>query len=139
MVDLYLLVQGCWGRKVEPRDFYTSLAEQLIDNKYGKMRLRGQGRKRTQVELLLEYRTNLGGAIPPKLQLSTPTPTKRWKKSNAKHLLQGKCMTCGKLTTYFVEYVVISIPHMKRSSFGFATNPIKSAWVLISARLIQKR
>ena len=67
MVDSYLLAQGCWDRKVELRDFYTSLAEQLINNEYGRMRLQGQGSKRTQAELLSENQRNFGGAIPPKL------------------------------------------------------------------------
>ena len=116
IVDAFLLAQGCWEKKVDPRDFYSRLAEELIDNKYGQMRLQ-RGRKRTQAEMVPESPRIQHGVVPPELQLSAPTPTKRTKMGNSKHLLQGKCMVCSKLTTWVCRVCRNMYPPHEKKQF----------------------
>ena len=96
-VDAYLLAKGCRSEPIEMRDFFSILAEQLIDNKYSERETRSWRRRR---QILKAREVEKLTTLHPSRQLTAPTPTKRRKKGNKKHLLQGRCMVCGKSTTH---------------------------------------
>jgi len=97
VVDSFLLMQGCQGNWLVQRQYYQLLAQDLIDNQYDTIGLRP--RKRTAAEI--EEESCFG---PDKsLHLTSPTPTKKMKKGNKKHRMQGLCMVCKhKRKTSFV-------------------------------------
>jgi len=95
IVDSFLLMQGCHGssKAMDQRLFYEKLAEELIDNTHDTVGLRP--RKRSAAAAAPE------ASLPRvELHLTSPTPTKKKKKSNKKHRLQGRCMHCGKSTSW---------------------------------------
>ena len=86
---------------IPERDFYSRLAEQLIDNQYDNRNLRARSKRSTDAELLLqELDSNSShNSIPSNQQLLGVTPTKRHKANHPKHLLQGRCKSCDALAT----------------------------------------
>ena len=109
VVDAYLLMQGTQGDSMEQRQFYELLAEQLIDNTYDVVGLRSRTKRRvgdddgtvSTATSTLKTIDALDAHCPKKaLHLTAPTPTKKRKKNNKKHKAQGRCMICGKHTSF---------------------------------------
>lgn len=100
VVDSFYLFCGVHGgvTKVSARSYYEQLAEQLIENDYDCMSLCRHHEEVDELERALMAQ----GApmLDPVKQLTAPTPTKRHKKNNPKHRVQGRCMVCTKLTSH---------------------------------------
>jgi len=90
--------QGSKGLVNDERHFYELLLEQLIDNKLDCNCTATRGKRRTNAEMLLQEQQNVD-SVPSHLQLVSVTPTKRFKKSNPNHRLQGRCIVCDKPAT----------------------------------------
>jgi Transposase IS4 len=98
VVDAYLLAVGCQGAAAWPTsgDFFTQLAEDLIENKYEARALR---RREQRVDNSLAAQKGLAmaapvAALPAAMQLVGATPTKRRKRAEPTNRAQGRCMAC---------------------------------------------
>jgi len=101
-VDAWFLFKGirrgAKGPYSDERHFYEMLIEELIDNTLDQTQAttRGRGKRRTDVEILLQEQDP--NSIPSHQQLIGVTPTKRYKK-NKSHRLQGRCLVCDRPAT----------------------------------------
>jgi hypothetical protein len=97
VVDAYQLALGCQGRNngnhtCEPRQFFETLAAELIENDYDRRALRKRQDREDGDEPRAEKRPVI--VLEASKHLTAPTPTKRRKKSNHRHREQGRCMVC---------------------------------------------
>jgi len=83
-------------RPTNEREFFSRLAEQLIDNTFDTRDLR---HRKSRSEAARESASH-SHTIPSSQQLIGTTPTKRHKKNHPKHLLQGRCLVCRSLSTH---------------------------------------
>jgi hypothetical protein len=108
IVDSFLLMQGTQGDSMEQRLFYELLAQELIDNTYDVVALRPRKRINDDGTVTTTASSLTGQTIDPfeahcprkAFHLTAPTPTKKMKKNNKKHKAQGRCMMCGKHTSF---------------------------------------
>jgi Transposase IS4 len=117
VVDAYHLYAGIREgfTCLDSRGYFTSLAEQLIDNDYDRMTLR---RRREEDHALEKAIEEQGGILEPSKQRTAPTPTKRMKRMHPTHRLQGNCMVCKKNTV-----------HVCRECQQFSADGKKQYWI----------
>jgi hypothetical protein len=101
VVDSYLLAVGCQGgsKYDTAGEFFTQLAEELIENTYEKRSMR---KKHERVANNLAFTTGIkieDVALPACRHLIGCTPTKRRKKAQPLNRAQGRCMTCKEPTS----------------------------------------
>ena len=82
---------------INERSFFEALIEQLIDNTFNSSSPSTRKRS-TDAELLLRAQED-PLSVPSQSQLIGITPTKRFKKNNSNHRMQGRCLVCQRPAT----------------------------------------
>lgn len=103
IVDTWLVFKGATCSSESQQDFYTYLAEELIDNTYDQVGGASSTRTRSSTTTSPEIVNKATGAGKSGIYTHL-TPTKRKRKTKdgvfTNHSLQGRCRMCGLKTRY---------------------------------------
>jgi len=103
VVDTYYVYNYCSGKTENPNQFFTSLAEEMIDNTYDLTATRARSSQEPQ-DMITPLRPS------PYL---TPTKRKRRRKDGTETSLtmQGDCKVCAKSTTWLCKSCKVENPY----------------------------
>jgi ribosomal protein L37AE/L43A len=122
VVDAYLLAAGCQGSHAYSgcaKNFFAKLSEDLIENKLDQRNLRKRAERQQDV-------VAVAPDVPAHKQLIAPTPTKRFKKNNPTHRVQGRCMVCGKYSVHVCRECQLLYPKREDKQFWICDKPGKT-------------